>query len=96
MTQATAIESELVRDIKDLKSDIKTLRLVMNDNTFKLGEYNAQLTIHIQGTKDLQTRIIPLEDHLKFLRTLAKWVSWGMAFGASFASFMHYIVGFKL
>lgn len=57
----------------------------------RLDVYNKELEIHIERTTNLEDRIIPIEDYVKFGQRLVKMIVGLAALGASLASVAHYL-----
>lgn len=52
--------------------DLSEIKLEQKKMALELTVYNDQLKDHIRRTEILEERVMPIEDHVKFLRTLAK------------------------
>lgn len=66
---------EIKQEIKELKQEIKEIHSAISGNTMALSKYNEQLEIHISASKDLNQRMVPLEDHVKFIRGLINLIT---------------------
>jgi hypothetical protein len=44
-----------------------------------------QLEEHIKRTQMLETRIIPIEDHVKFIQRIARILAWALAIPGTFS-----------
>lgn len=77
---------EIKADLKAMQADVRDIKHTMRDNTFQLGQNTAQLEIHIQGVKDLQARVKPLEDQALFTRKLQVLITWIFGIAASCAA----------
>lgn len=71
--------------VDDVIQDIREIKHVMHANTMQLTAYNIQLEEHIRATRNLESRVAPIEDHVKFLRTLGRLVAWIVATSGAFA-----------
>lgn len=79
-------------DFDDIKKDVKEIKEVLVKNTVQMAVYNNELSKHIQGVQDLNTRMIPIEDHVKFLRKLMHAMAWGLGICASAVSILKAII----
>lgn len=75
-------------DIKEIKSDIKDIKDCQIETNIKLAQYNTLLDVHIQGVKDLQARVEPIEDHVKFIRKLMNFTIKGISVLAATATLL--------
>lgn len=61
-------------EIKEIKADVKVIREKQEETNLHLAKYNTLLDVHIQGVKDLQERVKPIESHVLFIRGLFKLI----------------------
>lgn len=78
-----------MEDFKDLKDDIKDIKKHQENTSIQLERYNTLLGVHIKRTELLEERIVPIEDHVKFLRKLAQSVGWIMGLIAATLTVIH-------
>lgn len=76
---------ELKRDFRELRGTVQEIQRTLISNTAALSAYNKDLEKHIQMSQDLHQRMVPIEDHVKFTRTLLKLIAWGVGVGAGLA-----------
>lgn len=50
---------------------VTELKVEVARHTERLDNYNSLLAEHIKGVKHLDARLRPIEDHVKFLRSLS-------------------------
>lgn len=55
-----------------IREDIAVIKEKIVRQEVHMERYNALLEEHIKRTNLLESRVIPIEDHVKFLNTLAK------------------------
>lgn len=76
--------------MEEIKEKLKEISGKLEENTIRLAEYNGELRVHIQASKDLHTRMIPLEQHVAFQRNIValivKSIAWSFGVAASMAA----------
>lgn len=78
-----------MEDFKDIKEDIKDIKKHQENTGIQLERYNTLLSVHIKRTEQLEERIVPIEDHVKFLRKLMQISGWAMGLIAAAMSIVH-------
>ena len=52
--------------------DLDEIKRKLDVHTIELAQYNLLLKEHMARTEHLESRVMPIEDHVKFLRKLGK------------------------
>lgn len=79
---------EIKEKINEINADLKEVKQTLVLNTIQLTKYNSELEVHIQGTRDLQRRIRPIEDHVIVVRKTFVGIAWLCGVAASVATIL--------
>jgi hypothetical protein len=52
--------------------DLDEIKKKLDSHTIELTQYNLLLKEHMARTEHLESRVMPIEDHVKFLRRLGR------------------------
>ena len=76
----------LAAAINKILESLDKIENKQQEHTVTLAEYNVHLKDHMQRTKQLETRVEPIEDHVKFISKSSKVFMYVMTILASVAT----------